>query len=187
MTPTQETIVAKRRANVAVAPVYLDLGPGLVRDAKGRPRSWGGAADVEVADRLDPDHPHRAPVKAARRRNAIAALLAAGSIDKPQASAADRFLDDLSLAQGSSQAGFLGIPASGSRKDYPEVQLAAIRRVYAIRARLGLNDGTVIWWVVLGNKSVREWEDRFGHTHGEGMTLLRAGLDGLADWYADRG
>lgn len=176
--------MAKRRANVA--PAYIDLGPGLVRDGKGRPRPWGGAADVEVVERVDPDHPNRAAVKGARRRNAIASLLAAASITKAQADAADRFLDDLSIAQGSSQAGFLGIPAAGSRADYPDRQLAAIRRVYAIRGALGLNDGTVLWWVVLGNRSVRAWEDRFGHRHGHGLVLLCDALDGLADWYADR-
>lgn len=179
--------MAKRRANVAIAPAYIDLGPGLVRDGKGRPRPWGGAADVEVVDRIDPDHPQRASVKGARRRNAVAALLAAGSITKAHADAADRFLDDLSVATGSSYAGFVGMPGSGVRRDtMPDRQLRAIRRVYAIRHDLGLNDGTVFWWVVLDNGGIRAWEDRFRERHGDGLVMLKAALTALADWYGDR-
>lgn len=178
--------MAKRRANVA--PAYIDLGPGLVRDGKGRPRSWGGAADVEVVERVDPDHPNRAAVKGAQRRDILATMVRGGSIAKPLGDAAARFLDDLSIATGSSYAGFVGMPGSGVKRDtLPDRQLRAIRRVYAIRNDLGLNDGTVFWWVVLDNQTVRAWEDRFRTRHGDGMTLLRAALEGLADWYDDHG
>lgn len=176
--------MTKRRANVA--PSYIDLGPAFTRDGKGRPRALPGAADVELVERVDPDHPQRAPVKAAQRRDVLAAMVRGGSIAKALGDAASRFLDDLSLATGSSHAGFAGMPGSGVRRDtMPDRQLRAIRRVYSIRSDLGLNDGTVFWWVVLDNQTVRAWEDRFRTRHGDGMRLLRAALEGLADWYDD--
>lgn len=161
----------------------IDLGPSLSRDAKGRVRRWGGAADVVIETRTDPDHPNRAPIRAARRRDALSDLLARGSINKRQADAGNRFLDDLCVAAGSSQAGFLGLPGAGVRRDtLPEKQVRAITRVHAVRNRMGLNDRTVFWWVVMDNRGVREWEDRFGQ-RGQGMAMLGDALDDLDDFY----
>jgi hypothetical protein len=163
----------------------VDYGPSLRLSRDGRMKSFGGAAEIAVGYRDDPSvTDHRQIVRGARRRDVLNDLEARHVITKRMRDAAERFLEDCSIACGSSGFDELGMPSvSGPRSGLPERQVKAITRINVVRHLLGLNSGNVLWWVVFENNSVDAWEKRFRQRHGTGSDLLRRGLDALDEHY----
>lgn len=162
-----------------------DFGPSLRKSKDGRLRPWGGAVELEVGNRDDPSViDHRQIVRGARRRNGLAELVSRRTITKRMLDAAEQFLDDCSEASGASASGITGLPAvHGSYNGFPERQLKAIARVSTVRLLLGLNSGTVFWWVVFDNGGIRAWETLHKVQPGVGSDLLRAALEALDAHY----
>lgn len=176
----------RRRASAGVlVEAGADYGPSLRVGQDGRLRSWGGAAAVEIEIRDDPAVVDRKrPVRGARRRDVLADLCARRLISKRHVDAAERFLEDCSIACGSIVAELSGLPGiSGPRACLPERQVAAVTRINRVRLLLGLNAGTVFWWVVFGNGSVREWETVSSMRNGAGIGLLQSALTALDEHY----
>lgn len=150
-----------------------------------------GAPEIILENRedidRDPDRRGNRPlVRGARRSTTLGEMLTRGVITKPMHDAAVRFLDALSLASGGSGASCLGEGirvAPGSRTAMPERQLHAITEVRRVMNHLGINSDTVLWWVVVGNKSTAEFDRRFQIREGTGATWLRASLDQLDTLY----
>jgi hypothetical protein len=149
-----------------------------------------GAPEIILEDREDierePDRRGNRPVvRGARRSTTLGEMLVRGVITKRMHDAAVRFLDALSLATGGSGS-CLGDGirvAPGSRTAMPERQLHAITEVRRVMNHLGLNSDTVLWWVVIGNKSTAEFDRRFRIREGTGANWLRASLDQLDALY----
>jgi hypothetical protein len=165
-----------------------DYGPSVFRRDDGR-LATRGPAKVDILARPDIDKPidnagNRPVVLGARRRSSLARLYKALSISKRQHDAANRLLDDLCRAQGGT-AGFRmeRVQCSGPREAFSERQRRAIRSVESVRVRLGLNSGTVIWWVVIDNKTPSDYDAAFKLRHGTSMAWLRAALDELDAHY----
>jgi len=158
-----------------------DYGPAFQR-VDGELVEWGGAARVMVEIRSDPtiiDRPR--PVRGARRRNAIFDLYARGVLTKRQYNAAEQFLDDCSIASGGTapENAFSASALSGPRSGLPERQVLALTRVQQVRHLLGLNPGTVFWWVVFDNGALAEYERRNRMRTNSATDLLRQALDAL--------
>lgn len=166
-----------------------DFGPGVTKLKDGRMR-YSGAAEVilEVREDIDrnPDRQGNRPVvRGARRRTSLGDMLARRVITKRHHDAATRFLDALSWATGGTGS-CLGDGirvAPGSRAALPERQLEAISEVRRVMARLGLNTDTVLWWVLVGDKTPTEFDKRFRIREGTGADWLRASLEQLDDFY----
>jgi hypothetical protein len=174
-----------RVPTVAIVTGEADYGPGLHRAKSGRLTNWGGAAQVEVEYRDDPSvTDHRRPVRGSRRRHALFELLQHRVISKTMFDAAQQFLDDCSIASGGSSADIGGMPyVSGPRTGLPERQVNAITRINEVRHLLGLNDGTIFWWVVFNNGALDAYEARHRLRKGTAADLLRKGLDALEQHY----
>jgi hypothetical protein len=98
--------------------------------------------------------------------------------------AAEQFLDDCSIAAGSTAGDEVGMPCIlGARSGLPERQVAAITRVNRVRHLLGFNNGTVFWWVVFENRSLNEYENVHRLRSGNATELLRQALDALDNHY----
>jgi hypothetical protein len=177
----------KRGTPGVVAEAGADYGPSLRKGRDGRFRPWGGAVVLDIESRDDPDNLH-AIVRGARRRDGLAELCTRRVITKRHVDAAEQFLDDCSLATGASACGITGMPSvHGARAGLPERQVAAITRINAVRLLLGLHSGTVFWWVVFGNGTVRDWEAAHKMRQGgAGTEMLRAALDALDAHYHGR-
>lgn len=162
-----------------------DYGPSLRAGKDGRLRTWGGAVVVELESRDDPEVvDHRRVVRGARRRDVLADLEARSVITKRHVDAAAQFLDDCSIASGASACGITGMPAvHGMRAGLPERQVEAITRINRVRLLLGLNAGTVFWWVIFQGGGVREWELQHRVQTGQGSAMLRTALDALDNHY----
>ena len=175
----------KRQSKGFAAEGGADFGPSVRKSRDGRLRSWGGAVAIEIENRDDPSViDHRQIVRGARRRNGLAELVSRNTITKRMLDAAEQFLDDCSIASGASACGITGLPAvHGSYNGFPDRQLNAIGRVTQVRLMLGLNSGTIFWWVVFDNKGIREWETLHKVQPGEGSDLLRSALDTLDAHY----
>lgn len=173
-----------------VAEGGVDYGPSVRLGRDGRYRPWGGAVAIEIESRDDPSvTDHRQIVRGSRRRNTLAHLLALKIITKRHMDAAEQFLDDCSIASGASGCGNLtGMPSlSGPRAGLPERQVEAITRINAVRLLLGLNSGTVFWWVVFNQGGVQDWEiANKMRKGGVGTDLLRTALDALDEHYHGR-
>jgi hypothetical protein len=196
----------RRRKRTAITrtteAIVADLGPGITRDARGRPESGfavetiqagkpktiihPGAAAVTVENRPDPSIPDRnVLVRGARRRLVLRDMLDHGTITKRHHDAATRFVDDLSMASGPSGVGNLsGVrTAPGSRDGMSPAQAAAIRAVQQVVHLLGLNRDTVFWWVVVDNGSLRGYEERYQRQHGTARRWLTEALAALDRHY----
>jgi hypothetical protein len=162
-----------------------DYGPSLRLGRDGRLRPWGGASDVVVETRDDPAiTTRRTFVRGTRRRNGLAELVSRKTITKRMQDVAEQFLDDCSIAIGASACGITGLPAvHGSYSGFPERQLNAITRVNRIRHLLGLNNGTIFWWVVFDNRGIRDWETLHKAQPGTGSVMLRDALNALDAHY----
>src|SRR4051812_27706317 len=91
----------------------VDYGPEVAHLQDGRLRVIGGAARILIEDRVDPTISDRQQlVRGARRATTLHELKARGVITKFQADAAETFLDDVSLATGSSSCSDLGTRVS---------------------------------------------------------------------------
>ena len=165
-----------------------DFGPSVRTRTDGRLISRGpGAVTLEDRPDLDrePDRSGNRPVvRGARRRCALDGLFGDNAITKRQLDAANRFLDDLCRAQGSSQSsiGALltgGVSGSAGRDAFTEGQRGAIRRVQKVRLMLGLSRETVTWWVVIENRTPRQYDDAHSLRHGTGVQWLCMALDAL--------
>lgn len=151
---------ARRRTAVTD---HNDYGPGLRRNAAGRIVAVRNAADSVIEDRDDTTIAGRkVTVRGARRRNAMLELLLRGTIEKHQWQASERFLDDLSLAGGSTPGQRLdGIrtplqPSTGPA----ERQVAAIGRVNAAVRVIGGGTTSPFWHVAFMNGALRDYERR---------------------------
>ncbi len=142
-----------------------------------------------MEDREDIDHDlnsaaRRPIVRGARRRDCLGNLLSGNSITDRQYKAANRFLDDLSRAQGGSAASFTQIVVSGGDKiGITEVQQKALREIERVTHLLNQRADTVFFWVVLDNKSPSEYDTLSGQRHGTAMTWLCESLDSLDAHY----
>ena len=153
-----------------------------------QPADVGASRDVVIEFRPDVDGNRL--VRGARRRLVLRDMLRDGVVTKRQHDAAERFLDDLSVACGGGGTGNLGgVRATpGSREAVTPAQSAALRQVYRVVHLLGLNSATVFWWVVLSNGSLRGYEDRHQVRHGRAKVMLVAALDALdSHYYAGSG
>ena len=162
-----------------------DYGPALRPRADGRLVPWGGAAAIEVESRLDPGITDRARlIRGARRRDVLLDLEARRLISKRMRDAAEQFLEDCSIAAGASAGDVVGLPAvTGPRSGLPERQVAAIGRITQVRVLLGLNNGTVFWWVVFFNRSIHDYEREHKLRNGTGAALFRDALQALDEHY----
>jgi hypothetical protein len=162
-----------------------DFGPALRPDKAGRLVTWGGAAMVAIESRDDPAiSGRRRIVRGARRSDALAMLEARRVITKRMRDAAERFLDDCSIACGGSACDSIGMPSySGLRSGLPERQVKAITRVNQVRLLLHSNRGAVFWLVLFENVSLRDFETARRLRHGEAAVLLRASLAALDAHY----
>lgn len=174
----------KRKATIQLDPI-ADYGPSVKRGKDGRLQFFG-AADVILEDRPDPTITERKQlVRGARRSTTLAEMFNRNVITKPMHDAAVRFLDDLSWATGGSGCGMgEGIRvAPGSRDAMPERQMNAIGRVRRVMTLLGLNSDTVLWWVVVSNRSCSAFDERFRLREGTAAHWLRASLQALDNHY----
>ena len=162
-----------------------DYGPALRPRADGRLVAWGGAAAIELETRDDPSIvDRRRPVRGARRRDVLCDLQARRVITKRMRDAAEQFLDDCSIASGGSAGDEIGMPGvQGPRVGLPERQVRAITRINAVRLALGLNNGTVFWWVIFDNRSLGDYETSYRLRTGTASELLRAALTALDQHY----
>lgn len=144
---------------------------------------------VEIESRDDPDlTDRRRIVRGARRRDALSDLEARKVISKRMRDAAEQFLEDCSIASGASGGDFPGMPSvPGPRSGLPERQVGAITRVNHVRHLLGMNSGTVFWWVVFQNGSLRAYEDAHHMRNGAATKMLKAALDALDAHYQGDG
>jgi hypothetical protein len=160
----------------------FDPGPSLRQQRDGTLEGHGPGR-VELIDVLDTKG--NVTGRGARRRNVLNDLLARGVIAKRQHDAATRFLDDCSLASGGGLvANFLAMPsASGPRSGLAEVQTAAITRVRQIFHLLGLNNGTVFWWVVFDDKRLDDYDALHKIRKGTASTMFKLALTALDEHY----
>jgi hypothetical protein len=175
--------------HAAAAEPVIDYGPAFKRN-RGRPIAWAGAALVDIETRDDPAiTDRRSTIQGARRRHILHELKARAVIDKRMFDAAQAFLDDCSLAVGSSPCGDLGMTirkSPGPSAGLPERQLCALNRVRDIIVLLDLHTGTVFWWVVFDNGSLADYEQAHkGMPCGKGAAgeALRASLAALDAHY----
>lgn len=189
-------IMTRRRKESLVLDTVTDYGPSVTRDREGRLVSSGPGMVVmgneEDIDVVLNSKARRPVIRVARRWDALRSLLknvdgilTDDVITVPGYLAAERFLDDLSRAQGSSAASFTQIVVSGGggRDAYTEGQRRAIQAVMKVRLMLGLNPDTVTWWVVLENKTPADFDAAFRLRHGTGAGWLRAALIALDEHY----
>lgn len=180
--------LSKRRDAMHMDTV-ADYGPSVRRDRDGKLVSTGPASVImedrdDISARLNKEA-RRPVVRGARRWCTLDALEKDGVLDKRQVAAANRFLDDLSRAQGGSQASFLAIVVSGGAGMgvLSDEQRKAIRRIMRVRLMLGLNPDTVTWWVVLDNRTPADFDTHFELMHGTGAKWLKAALTALDEHY----
>lgn len=178
----------KRRKShdLAVAPDGgADFGPALRLSRDGRLRPWGGAAQVVLETREDPSKPEqRQVVRGTRRRDALFDLEARRVITKRMFDAGEQFLEDCSIASGGSAGDAIGMPSvTGPRTGLPERQVNAITRINEVRHLLGLNEGTVFWWVLFSNGALNDYEKRHHLRNGTASGMLCNALDALDDHY----
>lgn len=177
-----------RTRKVIALDAHADYGPSITLGSDGRMHSAGpGAVDLEdrSADPANDRGKVRGPVvRGARRRMALRNLWLDDAITKPMFDAANRFLDDCSLASGGSSASFLSMAMHGGTRDgMPEAQARAIRRVTVVRLMLGLNRDTVFWWVVIDNRTPKEFAETHRLRHATAYGWLRAALTALDEHY----
>lgn len=175
--------MARRRSDLRLE-AAADYGPGVIRGKDGR-MQYVGAADVIIENRPDPDPERKHLVRGARRSITIDELFDRKVINKAMRDAANRFLDDLSMATSGGGAGIGdGIRvAPGSRDGMSERQLLAITRVRRVMNLLGINSDCVFWWVIVGNKAPRQFDERFKLRNGTGADWLRQSLQALDNHY----
>lgn len=177
----------RRHSNVATfkAEAGADLGPSLRLRADGRYVHWGGAARVEIETRDDPEVvDRRRAVRGARRRDALADLVARRVITKRMSDAAEQFLEDCSIASGGTSADSVGMPSvAGPSAGLPERQLNAIIRIRAVRRLFNLEPGTIFYWCVFENRALGDFEAQHRLRNGFAAGLLREVLDALDDHY----
>lgn len=166
-----------------------DFGPCVVRGADGR-LEYRGAPEIILENRPDLDRPvdrhgNRPVVRGARRSTTLGEMLGRGVINKSMHDAGSRFLDALSVAGGSTASSLAEAlkVAPGSRTGVSDRQLDAIREVRRVMVHLGLNSDTVMWWVVVGNRSTAEFDRTFRLREGTGADWLRASLAQLDAMY----
>ncbi len=174
----------RKRKTAITAHGGADFGPALRPRSDGRLTSWGSAATVEVEDRDDPDFTERKRlVRGARRRDALLDLQARRIISKRMRDAAEQFLDDCSVASGSSAGDDLGLRGLLSCRGLPERQVAAITRVRLVRQLLSGHSGGVFWWVIFENGSLTAYESAHKMRSGSATTMLKCALQTLDEHY----
>lgn len=167
----------------------IDYGPSVRQDAHGRLFSVG-AGQVFLEDREDPDRDpdrsgNRPVVRGARRRSALLDLYARGTINARDLRCANRFLDDLSLAAGTSSRD--PVPSVASAAPWQRVphqaQLDALKRVRRLSDVLGLPSDRVFFWVVLEDRSMRSYEEYHKLRHGAAVPALKQALEAVDRFY----
>lgn len=184
MSTTLESRMVRRpsRSDTFEPNLSFDPGPSMRQRSDGTLISRG-PGEVELIDVVDAKG--AVTGRGARRRNVLNDLRAHGVITKRQHDAAVRFLDDCSLASGGGLvANVLAMPSSpGPRSGLPEVQTAAITRVRQVFHLLGLNSGTVFWWVVFDDRRLTEYDEAHKIREGTAGVLFKAALTGLDELY----
>jgi hypothetical protein len=168
----------------------FDPGASLKQRRDGAFRNVGAAA-VVLEDREDidgtPDHRGNLPViRGARRCNVLNDLASRGVINKRQHNAANRFLDDCSLASGGGLVADLFAIRGGSSNSFHEAlvdQVDAIGRVRRMFRLLDLDGGSVIWWVVFDDQRLGDYDTLHRMREGTASGLFRAALTALDDYY----
>jgi hypothetical protein len=160
----------------------FDPGPSMRQRPDGTLISIGPGA-VELEDRSEPGRDTR--IRGAHRANVLDDLHARHVITKRQHDAAVRFLDDCSLASGGGMvADFMAVRSPpGPRSGLPEVQTDAIGRVNQVIRLLGLNDGTVFWWVVFKDRRLGEYDAKETQREGTAARMFRDALTALDEHY----
>lgn len=182
---------ARKRETITLDTIS-DFGPSVSRDRSGVLVSVG-PAQVVMEDRediaFDLNKEGRRPVvRGARRSDALFNLLKDDAITKHQYEAGNRFLDDLSRAQGSTSASFTNVVVSGGTSDgLTESQRQAIRAIERIKLMLGLNRSGVFWWVILDNRTPASYDTEHRMRHGTGVKWLKDDLDRLDEYYNPAG
>lgn len=156
-----------------------DFGPSIDFDRAGRHISIGPGR-VVLEDREDPgrapDQSGRRPVvRGARRHSVLLELYGRGTLNRRELQTALRFVDDLCLAAGSSSRELVGSvrAPSPSQAEPQRVQLDALRRVRRIVEMLRSHGDGVFWWVVVEDRGMRDYEERYGIRHGRASAWLR--------------
>jgi hypothetical protein len=160
----------------------FDPGPSMRQRSDGTLISRGPGA-VQLIDVTDAKG--NVVGRGARRRNVLTDLFAHGVISKRQHDAANRFLDDCSLASGGGLvANFLAMPTSpGPRSGLPETQTMAITRVRQVFHLLGLNSGTVFWWVIFGDRRLGDYDAAHKVQNGTASRMFKDALTALDENY----
>ena len=167
----------------------IDYGPSVRQATDGRLFSIG-AGQVFLEDRedhtRDPDHSGKRPVvRGARRRTALLDLYARGTLNQRDLRAALRFVDDLSLATGTSSRELVPSVASAApwQRIPHQAQLDAMQRVRRLSGVLGLPSDRVFFWVVLEDRSMRSYEEFHRLRHGTAVHGLKQALEAVDRFY----
>ena len=173
---------AARRTATFEPSLSFDPGPSMRQRTDGTLISRGPGAVVLVDVK---DDKGAVTGRGARRRNVLDDLLAHSAINKRQHDAANRFLDDCSMANGGGMvANLMATPSgSGPRSGLPESQTAAIARVRQVVNLLGLNTGTVFYWVVFEDRRLCDYDQAHRIRQGTASKMFKAALDGLDEHY----
>lgn len=180
--------MARRRQSTVKtfkAEAGADYGPAMRLRPDGRYAAWGGAAAVVMETRDDPDVvDHRRLVRGARRRDPLTDLEACRVITKRMRDAAEQFLSDCSRASGGAAGTDVGMPSLvGPSAGVPELQMLAIERINIVREKLNIERGTIFWWVLFENGSIRDFEVTRRLRNGSAAQMLRDVLDALDEHY----
>ncbi len=165
-----------------------DYGPAFHRLSNGEIKRVAGAAEVEIADRPDPDRPDRGRtppvVRGARRYDGVQSMFGDKS---PEFKAAERFRDDCAIASGArpNAGGMLGAAGVASHSGGPsDAVLDALARVGDAWHAMGASLSAVVAWVILGNGSIATYERGYQLRHGAGSVQLRSAVERLMGHYA---
>ncbi len=179
---------ARKRRVPTLAELRADFGPSVQHAAiVGHDGTVLREARLEKEFRPDPENPN-ATVRGARRRDPLGDMLARGHVKIHQVMAAERFRDDLSLAEGARDGGrdMSGIRSADPTKyDVHPLQLDAMARVRAAWLAIGLARSGVVGACVVGRATVTAYAAEARMDRGRAAEMLRAALDDL-DRHYDR-
>ena len=158
----------------------MRLSDGQIRPA------FNGVAEIEIADRPDPDRPDRGKtppmVRGARRHDGVKVLFGDRS---PEFIAAERFRDDCALAAGIRESFEVTVHTgfNPERYGFSQAQLDALRRAEDAWQAIGLVATGVVGWVVLGSGSVHTYTQRYAVSNRIARRWLENALARLVAYY----
>lgn len=174
-----------RRAPPVLDPI-ADYGPALTRLPDGSFEATA-AGTVVLEDRPDPDHTGRTRlVRGARRDATIDRLYRTGSLTKPLYDAAQRLLDDCSLASGTrTTTDLLSAGGGGAPGGPTEAQVRALTRVRDVFEAIPINRDSALWWCLFWQPiaSMAAYDAHHRVRSGTGSKRLKDDLGKLDTWY----